>query len=283
MGDTAPLPPDQAHLPWAARRAHELSETTCTHGCGWFHGIWGYARLYGVMPAVLRTHDELLSMFGAAFAHGRRRVLLSGSSDQGLAAYAIAAAEAAGVTAEITVTDLCETPLQMARDYAGRVGWTVRTIAADARDVTGGPYDLIVAHNFLQFFPSEQHAVLARHWASLLAPDGRVVLFQRVYANPGAGGGPRFPDPAPLVAAFAEAQAASPHADLIAADALERMVRTYASKRIRKSAVVLDRLCADFATAGLTLQETLPIERAEPGIPSSNSRLKYMLGFGRAG
>ncbi len=38
------------------------------------------------------------------------------------------------------------------------------------------PFDLIVAHNFLNFFAPQPRAELVRHWHALLRPGGRVVM-----------------------------------------------------------------------------------------------------------
>lgn len=246
-------PADAADLPWAACRAAALAAELCRHGCAWYHGFWGFARLYGVLPAVGRSHTALLDLFERAAAAGRRRILLCGAADQGLLAYALAGTGTAGFRPEITVTDLCPTPLKLSDEYARRRGGSVATIPGDATTLAGGPYDLIVAHNFANFFDEDGRRRLALAWARMLAPTGEVALFATSRPTDLARQ-PRFADPDALAAALAAARAASPHADLIEPERLASMARTFAARRQRHNISSVSALLAPMEAAGLRAQ-----------------------------
>jgi SAM-dependent methyltransferase len=90
------------------------------------------------------------------------------------------------VQAEITVSDLCPTPLAATRRYAQLVGARVETVAADAVGLAAlGPFDAICSHLIYGWIRPDRRPGLVRSWASLLRPGGRVVTNAGVWRGEG--------------------------------------------------------------------------------------------------
>ncbi|MFI5387024.1 MAG: hypothetical protein ACHQ50_12995 [Fimbriimonadales bacterium] len=156
-------------------------------GCGWYHSVWQYLRLLDMVSTPSWHseffHRELVSALRASEAS--HRVIISGAADYSMLAHVLLAAAATPVEPDVTVVDLCPTPLFACSWYAKRSGSRVRTISTDIREIAAHPAErgasLICCDAFLsRFSHSERHDVL-RSWRSLLAPGGFVVTTVRVH------------------------------------------------------------------------------------------------------
>jgi SAM-dependent methyltransferase len=179
----SPAAPDEA-LEEAARLAREQAPALCRrdpatgYSCDWHHGLWPTLRLLGLVtePAL---HGEFLRMALAGVAGERPRVLLSGAADHALLAQALAAFGRR--EPDITVLDICDTPLMLNRWYANRRGTRLATQCANILDYEDAePYDAICTHAFLGNFDAAQRAALAAKWHALLRPGGRVITVNRL-------------------------------------------------------------------------------------------------------
>ena len=180
----------------SAPLARQLAPTWCrmdprTGGnCAWFHGFWQYLRLL----ELIATPKHHTAFYGAALGAAARspdvkRVLVAGAADYGMLAQVIAAFRHYGNEPEVTVSDVCETPLRLNEWYAGRVGCPITTNRCDMLEYPAGrPFDVVCTHSFLGEFPPCQRLDLVRKWHEVLRPGGVVVTVKRI--RPDAGSEP---------------------------------------------------------------------------------------------
>lgn len=242
----------------------------CMDRCHAYHAVWPFFRLFGSLPSVARDHDAVLEQVGAAAADGCERILVSGSADSGILSYVIEAYARAGRRAEITVVDLCQTPLELCRYYAAQRGWAIRTQALDARSNELGTnrFDLVVSHNFLSFFGPEERILVASNWARSLRPSGRVLAFSTVKLDAPASSRRFDPDRTEkLVRATLEGQRQSPYGHIIDSAALEALIRDYAVRRITNHIRSEDEIGAPLTAAGLQIERTVTREKSRLGVP----------------
>lgn len=102
----------------SAPLARELAQRLCradpTRGsCAWYHGFWQYVRLldFGTTP---RDHADFYreALLGPISA-GDRRILVSGTADYAMPACILWIGGLAGVKPDLTVLDICPTPLRL--------------------------------------------------------------------------------------------------------------------------------------------------------------------------
>ena len=127
------------------------------------------------------THREFYARtLAELIGHGHRRVLISGSADFNMLEQVYAAFEVAGAAPGITFVDRCPTPVALAEWYATRTKRAVTATASDILDYEDEPFDLICTHSFMGYFTDEGRKVLARKWASLRRPGGKVFTINRI-------------------------------------------------------------------------------------------------------
>jgi SAM-dependent methyltransferase len=149
--------------------------------CSVYHGSWQIMRILELVPAAAQHAAFLLDAFGAAArTPGCRRVLISGTADYSLLAHVLYAYAREGVAPDVTVIDLCETPLLLNRWYAERAGIGITTRACDLRDQVGEPYDLICTHSLLPRYALADRRKIVSRWRDLLRPGGRIVTANRL-------------------------------------------------------------------------------------------------------
>jgi SAM-dependent methyltransferase len=170
------------HEPLAesAMLALEWSKNLCST-CGSYHGAWQLLRLLGVFNSMRSDDDFLIRQLFVELGAGARKILVSGAADYALMARISAVAKQVGVAPQITVVDLCRTPLELNRWYAEYSGMDVELLCGDILDlVRPGRFDLVCTHSFLCFFDKSQREKLATVWWDCLAPGGAVITAQRV-------------------------------------------------------------------------------------------------------
>lgn len=185
-------------LPTVASLARALSSVTCAPGdgvmdCGAHHGIWPYLRLLGLaksMSGMSAEFIEALREVGAAWAKETvgsqvRAVLVSACVDHTALAHVLHAMRGLPRQPEVTVLDRCPTPLVLARWYAQREEWAIRTVCADVlqHDAVAA-YDLLLTSSFLGYFSPDQRTALFAAWARMLRPGGFLVFSNRLRPGP---------------------------------------------------------------------------------------------------
>lgn len=181
-------------------------------GCNWYHGPWQYFRLLELVSTAAVHEDRLVqALRNAARTRDCTRVLVSGSTDYAMLALVLDAWAAEGVPVDVTVIDLCPTPLWLCEWYARERGVPVTVHATNVLDYDAAqPFDVVCTHAFMGYFDAAGRAALARRWYALLRPGGRVVTTQRLR-----------PGHAAALARFTPEQAAQFHARAAAAHAAQ--------------------------------------------------------------
>lgn len=166
----------------SAPLARQLAESLCPPSCLAYHAMWQYFRLIGLIGTISSDSDFLLDTIRElAQSEKFRRILISGSADYGMLAHVLAAYRLAGETPEITVLDLCETPLALNRWYAQRQDLSIETVPANILDFKPErKFDLICTHSFLGRLPPEIRKQALTRWHTLLRSGGQVVTTARV-------------------------------------------------------------------------------------------------------
>ena len=240
-----PLPPDSflpdEPLRESAPVAYGLAHRHCPsgpEGCRDYHAMWQYFRQIGLLTTIGTNTDFLVATLrGLADADSCRRVLISATADYGMLAHVLHAYRLAGVEPEVTVVDMCETPLALNRWYAERAGVTIHTCRANLLEYRAdASFDLVCTHSFLGRLTPEVRAGVLDKWHEVLRPGGHVVTVARVRYGAPDGGVTRY-EPAEIVEfrdrALALARAKEHELDL-PAEAIADAAEHYAvSKRSR--------------------------------------------------
>ena len=166
----------------ARRIAPDLCETDPDTGesCAWYHGFWPYLHALNVTTRPDHHGAFYTETIGALARAGSRRVLISGSADFNMLQRVFTAFDDADTTPEVVFLDRCPTAVALAQWYAARVGRTVDARVSNILDFADGPFDIVCTHSFMGYFTDTQRRQLARKWASLLRPGGKVVTINRV-------------------------------------------------------------------------------------------------------
>jgi predicted GNAT family N-acyltransferase len=179
------MEPKAALLAEAARRAAPLSNHHCgelPYGghCGRTHGSWSLLKLLKQVGTPAADAAFYRGVFAALAPRAEPlRVLVSGTSDYGILEQVAAAAD--GRALDATVTDACETPLEMNRWYAARAGLDIATRRCNILDFTADrPFDLVFAHGFIEQLPADRRMPLAALWHRLLVPGGQAVIVSMI-------------------------------------------------------------------------------------------------------
>jgi SAM-dependent methyltransferase len=217
----------------AARYARSLAGSTCLvdasgRSCAWYHGAWPFFRLVEIVSTPKKHAAHFESELRCAKQQGEcRRVLISGSADDGMLRM-IADSSAGWLPAmEFTVIDRCATPLRLCERFAERRRLRLTTIQRNILDAApAAMFDAILTHGFLGYFTAAELPVLLLRWRSLLRPGGRLVMVQRIREQY-AGDRVRF-TPAEAAAFIASVERLSaPYTAELGADDLPTLARRY--------------------------------------------------------
>lgn len=180
----APQKADPTHEPLAAlaRFSFDWAASLCDPGmgCTAYHRGWSMVRLLesdGARPAGEAFFTEQLRLAGQG---NRRRVLLSGAADTGLASLVLHALRPIGVEPEIVMIDLCRTTLEQNRLFALYQGFDIDLHQGDVATLRAAPVDAVMVHSFIGFIAPEHRATMVRLWADTLRPGGRLLISHRL-------------------------------------------------------------------------------------------------------
>jgi SAM-dependent methyltransferase len=157
-----------------AGEAYQLSDRLCG-SCRDLHGLWPYIRLSrastGVEARESRLQDELRDLFDRGF----RRVLIAGSQDTGLLTLIVHVG--AGHDVEITVLDICETPLELCRRLAKQWSLSIATIRRDLFELSMEQrFDTVLVHGTLQFIAADRRLEVLKRLRRAIRPAGQLIL-----------------------------------------------------------------------------------------------------------
>jgi SAM-dependent methyltransferase len=178
----------------SAPLARELAARLCCRDpasgetCAWTHGFRQYLRLLSMVAAP----EDQASFYEQALVPLARtqrpvRILVSGAADYGMLACVLRIFRKHGREPDVTVLDLCETPLALSRWFGEHENFPVKTHAGSILEYRDAEkFDAICTHAFLGQFPAAGRAKLVSNWLRLLKPGGLVATVNRI--RPGAAG-----------------------------------------------------------------------------------------------
>jgi hypothetical protein len=161
-------------LPRIAAEAYELSARLCGD-CRNQHALWSYLRLSRASIGAEKQDSKLETELRDLCSGGRTGILIAGAQDTGL--LALVARAGAGCRLNITVLDICETPLELCRRLAGQWSLPIETVRQDLFDIDFEQrFDVVLVHGTLNFIAAERHAEVLRRLQCALRPGGRMAL-----------------------------------------------------------------------------------------------------------
>jgi SAM-dependent methyltransferase len=161
-------------LPRIAAEAYDLSARLCGD-CRNQHALWTYLRLSRASTGAEKQDSKLEAQLRDFFSGGRSDILIAGAQDTGL--LALAARAGAGYRLNITVLDICDTPLELCRQLAGQWSLPIKTVRQDLFDLdVEQRFDVVLVHGTLNFIAAGRHAEVLRRLQRSVRPDGRMAL-----------------------------------------------------------------------------------------------------------
>ena len=121
----------------------------CAEDCSWYHRIWQYLRIFDVASTPTWHYQFYIDSLQRLFAMRKNiKILISGTADYSMLAHLLYAFSKLDREDEITVLDLCQTPLVLCEWYASQEGKKIKTIQQDILKFNKQEYfDLIITDN----------------------------------------------------------------------------------------------------------------------------------------
>ena len=145
--------------------------------CDWYHGTWQILRLLN-MVAVPKWYPFYRDTLADALTRVKRpNVLISAAADYGMLCTLHQAIEYAGIEADITLIDICQSPLHSSQWYAARHGVSLETRCDNllSSRIPENGYDLVVTDEFLTVLKDPDKPTIVNQWRRILKPGGRLV------------------------------------------------------------------------------------------------------------
>lgn len=179
----------QEPLMQSADMMYEVASLCCSHdhvnndSCQWYHSIWQYLRLLDMVSTPSWHHDFYINhLFDNVEGNKRVPVLISGTADYSILSYVLHVAKNKEIDADVSVIDLCETPLFACRWYANKLNKKVNAMQTSVFDLDENiKYDMVCADAFLTRFKGEQFKNVVSKWYNVLNPGGIAVTTVRVH------------------------------------------------------------------------------------------------------
>jgi len=178
-----PGEPIAISAPLARRLAPQLCRRDPVSGedCSWYHGLWQDLRTLGLAASPAYQADFFWGAFKSLAKRRRLRLLISGAADYSILAHVLWGGHENGLEADVTVIDLCDTPLFFNQWFAEQVGYKITTVREDILAYQPEElFDVICSHSFLGQFPPQRRTELVGKWSQLLAPTGTALTVNRV-------------------------------------------------------------------------------------------------------
>jgi hypothetical protein len=174
-----------------AERFSALAPRFCS-GCADYHIRSAFHRYAG--PPKLFDRPELIRLVSKIIADKVARsrdtieIAVTGSADTAMLATAAHAVAMLGSETlkrcRFTVIDRCRTPLLVCEEFAAKHGLDFRARQDDLLSAAQPcAADLIITHSVFRFIPHAEQPALLRRIGSWLAPEGRLVLSNRILLN----------------------------------------------------------------------------------------------------
>mgnify|MGYP000149644490 CR=1 FL=1 len=152
--------------------------------CDWYHSTWQFLRLIN-MVAVPDWYPFYVGAIKQVLVHNpNSKIFISACADYGMLAKLHEAIEEynneheTNCNPQITIADICITPLQNAKWYAANAYLKIDSFVCD-NIITGnfpeGEYDLIITDEFLSVIKDELKQEVVDKWKKLLSSGGCVI------------------------------------------------------------------------------------------------------------
>lgn len=163
----------------AEQWAKECSSTFLGGGsCNWYHGAWQYLRLLDSVASP-DWHQQFYkdTLIGILNHNPNSNILISGVADYGMLNHVFNSAKAVQANPDITVLDMCETPLRLCQWYAKRHNFTIHTTCDNitTTKLRQSYFDIIVSDEFLTVVSKSNKQDVVSKWGELLKSGGKVV------------------------------------------------------------------------------------------------------------
>lgn len=153
--------------------------------CTWYHSSWQYLRLLDMVSTpTWHSGFYTVEIHKAVETLANPEVLITGTADYSMLAYAHFALQNKATRANIHVVDLCPTPLLACRWYANRNGIVISTYEDDILcidRIAGASIDVICTDAFLTRFKADAACRVVEVWARFLRPGGTLVTTVRIH------------------------------------------------------------------------------------------------------
>jgi hypothetical protein len=165
---------------------YTLSKYTCSRGytdqsnCSWYHGAWQYLRIQNKVSAPTWHLEFYYDSLSAILKDGDK-VLISSTADYTMLALLISVIKSLALNIDITVTDICQTPLIICEWYAEEINYPIQTIQEDICSLNlKFFYNLVITDAFLTRFKQNDKQEVVEKWYNLLEAGGSVITTARV-------------------------------------------------------------------------------------------------------
>ena len=157
-----------------AAQAYELSGRLCG-SCRDLHALWPYIRLSRSSTGLEDKGSNLELTLQTFIRDGRRKVLIAGAADTGLLSLVVRAG--GDFELDVTVLDICESPLELCRRLASKWAMPIKTIRQDLVELNfRQTFDLVLVHGTLHFIDANKRLDALTRVQHALRRDGRLIL-----------------------------------------------------------------------------------------------------------
>jgi len=188
--------PELKNLFKSAPIMRKLSDKYCkgsyvdNESCGWYHGSWQYLRLLDVVSTPDWHGDFYISnIYNYFYKRKRINVLICGLADYSMFSHLLDGCKNADVIPNITIFDLCQTPLEICKWYANNFakGIKLDLVRGDAIEYhfRSNYYDLIVTDAFITRFPRSEQKKVISNWYQTLKSNGTILTTIRLRNDEG--------------------------------------------------------------------------------------------------
>jgi ubiquinone/menaquinone biosynthesis C-methylase UbiE len=178
-------------LPISADIMEDYAEIHCRGSyinkgnCSWYHTSWQYLRLLDLVSTPFWHNNFYIKHIQQEMRErNENKVLISGTADYAMLQHVHKASKENTIKPDITILDLCRTPLEICRWYADRYmsDYNINFVQKDAKntDFKDGTFDIIVTDAFLTRFKQSDRKKFVNEWSRLLDKSGVIITTIRL-------------------------------------------------------------------------------------------------------
>jgi SAM-dependent methyltransferase len=157
-----------------AAEAYEVAGRLCG-SCRNLHALWPYIRLSRSSTGLEHSGSVLEAALRSFVGEGLRKILIAGAADTGLLSLVLRAAD--DFDMDVTVLDVCGSPLELCRRFAGKWSIPMKTVKQDLADLSERQaFDLVLVHGTLHFIAAGKRSRILVRIHRALRPNGRLLL-----------------------------------------------------------------------------------------------------------